>query len=188
MKAIKQNWQMIVVCVAMLATALLIVSAPSLFAKITTEAPTEQNLFRSYDFFASSTNQTTYATTSTAVSTSINSWTDAQGRIVNGAFEIAGAKRVAFYFGRGDTVGTGNSGSSAFKIEVTRDGTNWHTYNTLVQNLATSTAAVTVPATITLTGTSTAIVYMQHLGFKAVRCVVTETTDGEHSCAASADF
>ena len=120
------------------------------------------------------------ATTTTATSTNLSGG--------GGYAVVAGAKSVVAYFSRGDTTGQGNSGSTVFKLEVSPDGTSWHMYNTLLQNAATSTdqtslATVTVPA-----GTSTTMVYMQNLGFYALRCIAVETTDGEHSCKVGVEY
>lgn len=161
------------------------------YGKITTENPGQAGgVYRSYDFFASTTAQTNFATTTSATSTSITAWFDSNGRRVDGAFGIEGAKRVNFYFSR--DAGTGsNDGSTNFSIQTTRDGTTWNNYNRLRQATTTNNAndlsVLTSSATISA-ATSTLIYSMETLGFKAVRCVIVETTDGSHSCAVSADF
>lgn len=123
------------------------------------------------------------ATTTTATSTN----TTPSATVGTGAFTIAGADNVTFYFSRGGATGP-NTGSTVFKVQVTPDGTNWYDYNTLRLNAATSTistllSSVTVPA-----GTSTQIVYMDTVGFLQARCIAVETTDGDHTCVATAEF
>lgn len=114
------------------------------------------------------------ATTTTATSTNLTG---------GGGYQvIAGAKDVVFYFSRGDTTGTGNSGSTNFKVQVSPDGALWYDYNTLVQNSATSTDITTLSSVTISAATSTVITYPQEIGFYAVRCIAVETTDGEHTC------
>lgn len=114
------------------------------------------------------------ATTTTATSTNLTG---------GGGYQvIAGAKDVVFYFSRGDTTGTGNSGSTNFKVQVSPDGDLWYDYNTLVQNSATSTDITTLSSVTISAATSTVITYPQEIGFYAVRCISVETTDGEASC------
>lgn len=175
------------------------------YGAITINEPTPVNQYQTYDFFASTTPQTgtisstVLATTTTATSTSITSFFDSvTGNFVNGSFSIRGAKQVDFYFGRGDTTGQGNVGTTTFKVQVTRDGTTWHDYNQLqrITNVTTGdtyftrVANTNSGASLTNTGaaTSTLLYRMDTLGFKAVRCIVVETTDGEHQCAASASW
>ena len=104
----------------------------------------------------------------------------------DGIFKIAGAKRVTLYFSRAWAVT--NTGSSTFSIQVTPDGTNWYNYNTLAQNLATSTYPTTLASVVIEAATSTTIVQMDKLGFDSIRCVVVEATDGAHTCKAVAEF
>lgn len=160
------------------------------YGKITTEQPAMSSVYRSYDFFASTTAQTNFATTTTATSTSITSWTDSSGRIVTGAFEISGAKHVNFYFSRDAGTG-GNAGSTNFKVQVTRDGSTWLDYQRLRQATTTvdaNAANVLVSSATISAATSTLIYSMDTLGFKAARCIAVVTTDGSNKCAASADF
>lgn len=145
--------------------------------------------FQMYEFFASSTAPTTVATTTTATSTNIIPYYDAQGRYNDGAFKIAGAKKVTVYFGRAwDSAG--NSGSSAFKVEVSPDGTNWYAWNKLSQNVATSTSEWQVGTVTISAATSTSVmgIDLSKNTFRSLRCVVTETTDGAHRCFATAEF
>lgn len=136
-----------------------------------------------YVFFATSTNQTILSTSTTAVSTSITPWFDANGRKDNGYFVIDGAERVTFYFGREGKFG--NEGSSAFDVDVSYDGVTWHDYAYLKSATSSNTYA-----SVSIVGTTTSVVSLDLVSnhFYAVRCNVTETTDGEHFCKAHADY
>lgn len=138
-------------------------------------------MYSSQTFFKQHVEQSFFVATSTTA-TSTNS-----SNTLDRTLRLDGADRAVFIFGRGDTKGTGNSGSTNFKVEVSLDGSTWYTYNTLTQNLATSTVQTTL-STVTLTGTSTAAVYMQNLGWHFARCIAVRTTDGDNSCWAAADY
>lgn len=154
--------------------------------------------FRNYTFFASTTAPTYTATTTSATSTNIVSFVNSSvdGGLDTGMFIVKGAKKITVYFQRGDTTGQGNTGTSTFRIQVTPDGTNWFDYNKLVQNIGTSTIRMST-STVNLSGsaninlaTSTQIYSMDNLldTFFAIRCIVVEATDGEHTCKASAEW
>lgn len=170
--------------------AVLVGSSPfGAFGAISNDAPTVTGgTFRTYEFFASTTEPTTVATTTSATSTNIIAFTDTSGRVDNGYFVVAGAKKVTLFFSRGDTTGQGNSGSSDFRIQVSDDGSNWYNYN----GLATSSIATLVrtASTTISAATSTSIYSMDiaHGAFYAIRCIVVEVTDGEHRCRALAEF
>lgn len=156
---------------------------------VETEAPGSADYFREYNFFASSTDPTAISTTTTATSTNVFTRFDSSGRIDDGAFNIAGAKEVIIYFQRGDTSGQGNSGSSRFRIQVSPDGSTWLDYNSLRQVMATSTTATNRIGSFTISAaSSTDMFLMDASAFLKIRCIVVETTDGEHSCAATARF
>ena len=96
---------------------------------------------------------------------------------------VAGAKHVVFYFSRSAT--STNNGSSSFTIQTTKDAsaeTAWENYNTLEQNVATSTYPAVLSSVSIASGTTTTMVYMKNLGFYAVRCVGVLTTDGANTC------
>lgn len=147
-----------------------------------------------YTFFATSTNQQTVsgstynATSTTATSTNITSWTDSNGTIDKGWANIAGAKKVTFYFTRGDRTGTGNSGSTDFWVQVTPDGTNWYYWDKWQEN-ATSTLGQTAKSQSTgqfrLLSTSTVVASMDLTldSFLGARVIEVETTDGDHAAA-----
>lgn len=165
------------VIVAMFVTisSVVIFTANLAYGKITRDITTQPaGRFQDHSFFQ--------ATTTTATSTNLSVPAD-------GAFRIAGAKKVTFYFSRGGTTGA-NTGTSRFELEVSPDGTNWYDFNRMmVDNTATSTAWTSTSTAITA-ATSTVIVSMDLFRntFYAVRCIVYETTDGEHTCKATAEF
>lgn len=143
--------------------------------------PLPKDSYRQFSFFT--------ATTTTATSTNISNPSD-------GAFRIAGAKKVNMYFSRGGATNP-NTGSTVFKVQVTPDGTSWYDWNRLIPNIATSTNTTGVVdsdykvSSVTITAaTSTSINTLDLRGnsFYAVRCIAVETTDGEHTCSATAEF
>lgn len=116
------------------------------------------------------------ATTTNATSTAIN---------------VAGAKKVSLFFSRGDTTGTGNTGASTFRVWVSGDDSNYVIYNKLIENFEnTKTEDITRVATSTLTGTSTKTLSMDLStnGFLGIKCVVVETTDGNHTCKVLVEY
>ena len=165
---------------------------PLAFGNVTVSTPTQDTQRVLYTFFATSTNQTNFATTTTAVSTNIDPWFDEQGQLDRGYFVISGAKDVTLFFGRGDTTGQGNTGSTEYTVQVSQDGSTWYDY-TRMQPASTTLATAdarftTVSSAGIVAATTTDVFKMVDLGWYAVRCTVTETTDGEHSCSASAEF
>lgn len=161
------------------------------FGNITNDVPVvTPDTFRQYTFFATSTSQTNFATTTTATSTNINQWTDSSGRIDRGYFVIAGAKKVTMYFSR--DAGTGaNEGSTNFKVQSSPDGTTWYDFTRLVQATSTSVSNAVEQSTATISAATTTLQYGLDLDYDAtfaVRCIVVETTDGSHSCSATAQF
>jgi hypothetical protein len=147
----------------------------------TTDATVDQT--EKYVFFATSTDQTILSTSTTALSTSITPWFDSNGRKDAGYFVINGAERVTFYFGREGKFG--NTGASAFDVDVSYDGITWHDYAYLKSATSSNTYA-----SVSIVGTTTSVVSLDLISnhFYAVRCNVTETTDGEHFCKAHADY
>lgn len=174
----------------MLVTTLFILQTRPVFGNITNNVPSKVGRFQQNTFFASTTGQISFATTTSATSTNILPWTDSNNLIDNGYFVVAGARHVDFYFSR--DAGTGqNQGSSVFKVQGTPDGTNWYDITKLVQNTPTSTTPATLSSiTIGPAATSTVIVGldMVNFNFYAVRCIAIITTDGSNKCSATADF
>jgi hypothetical protein len=202
MTSIKNNLGLIGVCAAIFFTALLIIwfTPDRAFGHTTIEQPSQVGKFETYQFFATSTSQLSvggspfYATTSTATSTNIYPYFDSSGTYDPGFMVIAGAKRVTFYFSRGDRIGTGNSGSTNYRVQVSPTCSpieaDWMYFNKLVQNIATSTDTFELNNVTVAAGTSTTIASMdlRFDTFCAARVTAVETTDGDHSVKASADF
>src|SRR3990167_3621145 len=170
-------------------------------ADVSSEAPSvTEGRFRTYSFF-STTTKTAFndfsATTTNATSTNIIQFSSNFG-VDKGYFVIAGAKKVTLFFQRGDTTGTGNTGTSTFRIQSSPDGTNWYNFNKL--KIASSTAQTAITNTVgrvilsaaadfdTATATIVASLDIENDSFYAIRCIVVEGTDGEHSCKASANW
>lgn len=182
----------IVGLIALIAVAGILALAQLTLANIQGETPTQIATFQNYTFFATSTTQSLgYATSTTATSTNIAAWFDAAGRKDTGVFYIDGAKKATFYFSR--TGNNGNQGSSRFQVQVTPDGTNWYYYAKWMENASTTSNFIATSPNITsftLTSTSSAVITMNltNDAFLAARVIVNETTDGEHSASATAEF
>lgn len=180
--------------------------SPSTLGDVVNNQQVPLGRFQQYRFFATSTSPiiTTIgqslgvATTTSATSTSIIPWTDANGRIDNGYFVIAGARAVNLYFSRDAGAGA-NQGSTQFRIQVTNEATttsaingltDWYDYNVLEQNIATSTTPTTIPTVTISAATSTVVVgmNMNNQAFYAIRCIALRTTDGSSGCQATATW
>ena len=150
--------------------------------------------FQTYTFFATSTTQTYFGTSTNATSTGVTAFTNSDGRRIDGKFVVAGAKRVSMLFGRGDVTGTGNTGSSQFMVEVSPDGTNWYDFNRLItatntfDGFSTQTILPSVEIGAGSSSTVMADLDLSDAAIYAIRCIVLETTDGDHTCRASADW
>jgi hypothetical protein len=109
-----------------------------------------------------------------------------------GYLTITGAKRLVALFQRGDTSGQGNSGSSRFRLQVTPDGSTWFDFGRLQYISGTTTADAYFKRfdDVTLTGTTTQLmaVDLNNQTYYGLRCIVLETTDGEHTCKAYAEY
>lgn len=152
---------------------------------LTTQQETPANAYVEKYFFATTTSMTWYATTTSATSTWITAYNDANGRIDNGALDIRGAKGVTWYFSRGGATGP-NTGSTKFEVEVSPDGTNWYDYNKLIQ--ATST---TVQTTATISAATSTVRFTMDLtgeSYMWARCIIIEATDGDHGCSATVTY
>lgn len=158
------------------AAAMVIAAAFASYSVITFGAVTDRVSTASarelveYDFFTS--------TTTSATSTDTTDGT--------GAFRIAGALKAVFIFARGN-IAPGNTGSSKFSVEVSKDAVTWYDFNKLITNDAsrTGTSTITIPA-----GTTTALAAMEleDDAWQFVRCIVEEVADGSHSCSVNAEF
>lgn len=188
MNIIKRNLtELLIVLAVIVAGTLALFNAHRASASIAVDTSAQTDRYRMYELFASTTAETTIATTTSATSTNITPYFDSSGRLINGAVDLRGAKRATFFFARSDTTGQGNTGKSVFRVQVTRDGTNWNDYSYLlgVDVAETATSTVTINA-----ATSTSIVSMDLLkhSFFSARCIVVETTDGEHTCSAAVQY
>lgn len=166
-------------------------------AQVVTDIAVPGEQFQTYTFFASSTVQTDYATTTSATSTDITAYFASDGRKDNGYFLIAGAEEVTVYFQRGDTTGQGNIGTSTFFIQASPDGTNWYDYNKLIDNVTnansqnlTRVGSVIFSAAADYNNATATKAYSlsPEDAWYAIRCIVVEGTDGEHTCKASAKW
>lgn len=146
----------------------------ALYARGANSTITPINTYQPCTFFT--------ATTTTATSTNTS---DGSGSCL-----VAGATNVVLYFARGDATGTGNAGASQFRVQVTPNGTTWVDYNHLASSTTFGQVSLQplVGTTTLSTGTSTQMYRMNDLGFYAIRCIVVETTDGEHTCTASVTY
>jgi hypothetical protein len=131
---------------------------------------TQQSSYQNFSFFS--------ATTTNATSTNQSGG--------GGFFVIAGAKKVEISVSRGGRVQP-NLGLSRFRVQTTQDGTTWNDYNRLIGSdvSATATSSITINAA---TSNIIAALDLRTDTFYGLRCVVLETTDGEHTCSASAEF
>lgn len=166
-------------------------------------AGSQVGTFRIFTFFASSTTQINYATSTTATSTSslIDSYFDSFGAKDNGYFVVAGAKRVTVYFSRQDN--TPITGTSTFSIEASPDGTTWFPYRKLISNVSNTNgqeltrvhfvnwAAWNYPSDtggVTLNSATTTYSIDQADSIYAIRCLAGSLTDGNQYCTATADW
>lgn len=99
------------------------------------------------------------------------------------AINIENAKKVTWLLTRANH----SSGSSAFDVDVSIDGSTYVDFNGLVSN-ATNTNAQTITrvGSVTLSSNTSSIVAMDltAFNFKWMKITVTETTDGTHSASA----
>ena len=105
----------------------------------------------------------------------------------DGVVKVAGAKKVMVFFSRGGATGP-NTGNTRFKIQGTPDGTNWYDYSKLV--LATSTSETTQSVVNIAASTSTVAASLKNQfdTWQLIRCVVVETTDGDHQCLVYVEY
>jgi len=97
--------------------------------------------------------------------------------------DILGAKRITLALTRADH----GSGSSAFKVQVSVDGTTFADFNGLMQDLTNTNAQTQTRATTISLAANTTVMASMDLSahnFSAMRVVVTETTDGTHTAKA----
>lgn len=99
---------------------------------------------------------------------------------VSDSIPIMGAKRITWQFIRANH----SSGSTAFSVEVSLDGTNFIAYNKLISNLTNTNAqTLTRVASVSLASNTNAVVSMdlECDAYLEMRVTATETTDGTHT-------
>lgn len=136
------------------------------------------------NFVNKTTGYTEYYTFLNATTTTATSTNNAIG---DGAFKIAGAKNVNVFFSRGGAT-SANTGSTLFKVQVSPDNVTWYDYNVMTANVATTTYPTAQSSFTISAATSTTIAKLRDLGWYSMRVIVVETTDGEHTVRASAEF
>lgn len=96
------------------------------------------------------------------------------------AILVGGAELIGFLFTRANH----GSGSSAFTVEGSFDGTVWFTINMLRSNVTNTNAQqITRVASVSIASNASTYVSLslEELPVQFIRVTVTETTDGTHS-------
>lgn len=163
----------------------LLTLALTVSAEITKQETAPVDEVVNYRFFATSTTDVQLATTTSATSTNITPYFDANGKLDSGFADLRGAEKATFYFGR--AFSGGNAGNTRFEIEVSNDGTNWYDFNKLrgADISSTATTTYTIVASTTTVPVSLDLTYDT---FNFARCIVVETTDGKHTCAVTIEY
>lgn len=180
---------MLVAGVLLVASILIAYSQVS-FGSITKADPTPVGTIRNFTFFASSTAQVFYATSTQATSTQINQYVDSNNFVDKGYFVIAGAKKVTLFFERGGATTT-NNGESYFRVQTSKDGTDWDDYGKLMLATTTTTNLVSRVNINASVSTTTAFMNTDFGSFYAIRCIThqrTDLIDGRAWCNASATW
>ena len=104
---------------------------------------------------------------------------DATETTTSAPFSLENAEKVSFVFQRSDH----SSGSSAFKLQISVDGTNWIDYAELIPNINNSPVEqLSRVTTVTISDDNTAAASKSMADtYPLGRIVVTETTDGTHN-------
>ena len=192
---LKQNRWMLAAGVLLVGIAILIAYSQVGFGAVTKDDPSSKERFVNYQFFATSTSQSNFGTTTAATSTDINQYVDSNNFIDTGKLVIAGAKRVQLYFFRGSATST-NNGVSYFRIQTSPDGESWNDYGKLVLASTTNNNLVSrihISSTTNPINNSTSTLSMdlQHGAYYAIRCIVFQSLDlidGTNRCSASVDW
>ena len=97
-------------------------------------------------------------------------------------FNVEGLNRVGLQFLSASI----SSGNGVFTVEGTIDGANWVALNVLIDNVTNSNVQnITRVASKTLSTNTSVLVWLDNfLGLKAIRVIVTRTTDGSYSAFA----
>jgi hypothetical protein len=97
------------------------------------------------------------------------------------AINIEGAKKVVCRFVRTNH----SSGKTVFTVTASLDGTTYHAYNLLVDNVANAISEGITRVASYDTGTANAdkiyALDLDYFAFKDIKITATETTDGTHS-------
>lgn len=142
---------------------------------VTKDIQIQSDHYLKFRFFATTTDQTVFSTSTTAVSTNIVPYWTTDGRKDSGYFVTAGASEVMLFFT--------SSAIGKFDIDISDDGTNWYDYNYLRGN------DTSLTATTTATVDATTKVYLMQDGIPyAIRCTATVVSAGNNSCRASASW
>lgn len=200
-----KNYKVIGICVALLALSFLLILAKQSSADVAVQQTgnaNNQGLFKTYNFFATSTNQqqlnganyygtTTVATggaANYATSTNIYTWVNNSGQIDYGYFVVAGASQVALTCAREATSTNNGSTSCIYQVQQQPNG-QWQYFNqlTAVASTTLNLAGTTYQNSIVATnGTTTVTAITSTPDFYDVRCIVNITEDGVGLCSASA--
>ena len=95
---------------------------------------------------------------------------------------VAGAKKVTLYMTRANH----SSGSSAFSVDVSGDGTTYIDYNKLITNVTNTNGQDVVRAasvSLAADGSAIASIDLVNDAVYSIKVTVVETTDGTHSCS-----
>lgn len=175
----------------LLAGVLLVLKPSKPLGGVTSETPHAPGSFRAFTFFASSTVQTDFSTSTAATSTDIVPYTTTSFGIDNGYFVVAGAKKVTMFFQRGDTSGVGSASSSTFWVETSPDGTTWYR----AQNIISATSSARQDNAIVIaTSTNLYSLDLVYNSVYAIRCMVLGAALGDqtgkqsHQCRAVAEW
>lgn len=97
----------------------------------------------------------------------------------SGAIDVAGAKKISLMFTRSNH----SSGSTAFTVEVSLDGTTFVAYNKMISNVTNTNAqTLTRVASVSLASNTSAYVTLDPMdAILAIKVTATETTDGTHT-------
>lgn len=93
---------------------------------------------------------------------------------------VVGAKKLTLLMTRANH----SSGSSAFSVTGSVDGTTFVTLNKLITNVTNTNAQTKIRAasvTLSANGSELAGIDIEDMGLHSIKVTVTETTDGTHS-------
>lgn len=160
------------------------------YGSIAVDQTASMNAYRSFELFASTTAETTIATTTSATSTNITAYFDSSGRRVDGSADLRGAKKAVVYFSQGG-ITSANTGTSTFRVQTSRDNTNWVNYSMLITDTTnTNSQTLTRVSSVTLpvvngTHATTTVDYALDLtgGYYSLRCITVLTGSSEQGCA-----